>query len=73
VVVRKPDPQWGEVPVAVIARNDPSLDEEGVMQMCRQALAGYKRPKQVRFIAMSAFPRSASGKIIREDVEAMIR
>lgn len=73
VVVRRPDPQWGEVPVAVIARSDLSLDEDGVMQMCRQALAGYKRPKDVRFIAMSAFPRSASGKIIREEVEAMIR
>lgn len=72
IVVRRPDPQWGEVPVAVIARNDPSLDEQVVMQMCRDALAGYKRPKAVRFIAMEAFPRSASGKIIREEVEAMI-
>ncbi|MFC3215052.1 AMP-binding enzyme [Novosphingobium panipatense] len=72
IVVRKLDPQWGEIPVAVIARNDPSLDEDGVMRMCREALAGYKRPKAVRFIAMDAFPRSASGKIIREEVEAMI-
>jgi len=72
IVVRRPDPQWGEVPVAVIARNDPSLDEAVVLDMCRQALAGYKRPKHVRFIEMEAFPRSASGKIIREEVEAMI-
>ncbi|MEE4452773.1 AMP-binding protein [Novosphingobium resinovorum] len=72
IVVRRPDPQWGEVPVAVIARNDPSLDEDMVMRLCRNALAGYKRPRSVRFIAMDAFPRSASGKIIREAVEAMI-
>lgn len=72
IVVRKPDPQWGEVPVAVIARNDASLDEGAVLQLCRDALAGYKRPRHVRFIAMEAFPRSASGKIIREEVEAMI-
>ncbi|WP_200844782.1 MULTISPECIES: class I adenylate-forming enzyme family protein [unclassified Novosphingobium] len=72
IVVRRPDPQWGEVPVAVIARNDASLDEGAVLQLCRDALAGYKRPRHVRFIEMEAFPRSASGKIIREEVEAMI-
>lgn len=72
IVVRKPDQKWGEVPVAVIARNDPSLDEDNVMQMCREALASYKQPKQVRFIDMQDFPRNVSGKIIREQVETMI-
>ncbi len=72
IVVRRPDAHWGEVPVAVIARNDVSLDETVVMALCREALAGYKRPRDVRFIDMEAFPRSASGKIIREQVEAMV-
>lgn len=72
VVVRKPDAHWGEVPVAVIARNDGALDEDAVLAMCREALAGYKRPRQVCFVAMEDFPRSASGKIIREQVERMI-
>ena len=28
VVVRKPDDRWGEVPVAFIASNDPTLEAE---------------------------------------------
>jgi acyl-CoA synthetase (AMP-forming)/AMP-acid ligase II len=43
-----------------------------VLQLCRDALAEYKRPRDVRFVSMGSFPRSASGKIIREEVEAML-
>jgi acyl-CoA synthetase (AMP-forming)/AMP-acid ligase II len=72
IVVRKPDPHWGEVPVAVIARADPSLDEAAVIALCRAQLAGFKRPKAVRFLDAAEFPRNVSGKILREAVEAMI-
>jgi fatty-acyl-CoA synthase len=72
IVVRKPDPHWGEVPVAVIARADPALDAEAVIALCRAHLAGYKRPKDVRFIEPEDFPRNVSGKILREAVEAMV-
>jgi fatty-acyl-CoA synthase len=72
IVVRKPDPQWGEVPVAVIARADPDLDEAAVITLCRAHLAGYKRPKEVVFIALDDFPRNVSGKILREAVEVML-
>lgn len=72
IVVRKPDPQWGEVPVAVIARADPALDEAAVIALCRAHLAGYKRPKEVRFLDAAEFPRNVSGKILREAVEAML-
>ena len=72
VVVRRPDARWGEVPVAVIARNETSFDAATVDQLCRQSLASYKRPRDVLFVDMASLPRSASGKIIREDVEKMI-
>ena len=72
IVVRRPDPKWGEIPVAVIARADDGLDRPAVEAMCRAALAGYKRPRDVVFVALDAFPRSASGKIMREAVERMI-
>lgn len=72
VVVRRPDATWGEIPIAVIARNCETLDEAGVLDMCRANLAGYKRPRGVLFIDDSQFPRSASGKIMREAVEAMV-
>lgn len=73
IVVRRADPNWGEVPVAVIARSDASLDEEAVIALCRAGLAGYKRPKGVVFIPVQDFPRSTSGKIIREQVETMVQ
>ena len=72
VVVRRPDPRWGEIPVAVVARAGEDLDAEAVEQLCRNALASYKRPREVLFVDMASLPRSASGKIIREEVERMI-
>jgi len=70
VVVRRRDSHWGEVPVAIIARSDESLTEAEVEALCRRHLAGYKRPKAVRFIAFEDFPRSTTGKILRHEVEA---
>jgi fatty-acyl-CoA synthase len=72
-VVRTPDAKWGEVPVAFVARRDASLDEAALLALCRAQLAGYKQPKHVRFIALDAFPRSASGKIQRHELEALAR
>jgi acyl-CoA synthetase (AMP-forming)/AMP-acid ligase II len=72
VVVRKTDAHWGEVPVAFIARRDPSLDEAGILARCRESLAGFKQPKAVHFIALEDFPRSTSGKIQRHALEARL-
>ncbi|MGN6466074.1 MAG: class I adenylate-forming enzyme family protein [Rhizobiaceae bacterium] len=73
VVVRRADDRWGEVPVAFVARSDPSLDEAAIEALCRGALAGYKRPKEVRFIEFAAFPRSTTGKVQRHEMEARLR
>ena len=72
-VVRRPDEKWGEVPVAFIARHDERLTESAVVALCRAHLAGYKQPKEIRFIALESFPRSASGKIQRHELEKLIR
>lgn len=69
VVVRRRDARWGEVPVAFIARKDDRLTEAEVEALCRARLAGYKRPKAVRFVAFDAFPRSTTGKIQRHEME----
>jgi acyl-CoA synthetase (AMP-forming)/AMP-acid ligase II len=69
VVVRRADARWGEVPVAFVARRDPALDTEALMEACRTSLAGYKRPKEIRFIGIDEFPRSTTGKIQRHEVE----
>jgi fatty-acyl-CoA synthase len=72
VVVRKTDEKWGEVPVAVLSRVSENISEEEVEQLCRRELAGYKRPKVIHFIDFDKFPRSSTGKIIREDVEKLL-
>jgi fatty-acyl-CoA synthase len=72
-VVRAKDATWGEVPVAFVARRDDSLDAAALHARCRAELAGFKQPKQIRFIAFDAFPRSASGKVLRHELEARLR
>ncbi|MBV0911059.1 class I adenylate-forming enzyme family protein [Anianabacter salinae] len=71
IVVRRPDPKWGEVPVAVVVRAS-AMTEDDVMTLCRAELAGYKRPKGVLFVGMDDLPRSVSGKILREEVEKLV-
>ncbi len=73
VAVRKPDPRWGEVPVAFVARNDPALTVVDVEKLCQDHLAGYKRPREIHFIDFDDLPRSTSGKIQREELEARLR
>lgn len=68
-VVRRSDPKWGEVPIAFVARRDDSLRDTDLYARCRAELAGYKQPKGIHFIAMDDFPRSASGKIQRHELE----
>ena len=72
VVVRRADEKWGEVPVAVVARTDETLDAETLEARCRERLAGYKRPKEIRFVALADLPRSTTGKIQRHEVEAWL-
>ena len=72
-VVRRPDARWGEVPIAFVAARDDSPDGDALAAAlgarCREQLAGYKQPKAIHFIALEDFPRSASGKIQRHELE----
>jgi fatty-acyl-CoA synthase len=71
-VVRRRDARWGEVPVAFVARRDAALTEGELLALCRAELAGYKQPKAIVFIAFDEFPRSASGKVQRHELEKMM-
>lgn len=80
-VVRRADETWGEVPVAFVALRDATLAEPAgkasvkaeLEAHCRQYLARYKQPKSIEFIAFSEFPRSASGKVQRHELERKLR
>jgi fatty-acyl-CoA synthase len=70
VVVRQPDARWGEVPVAVVVPTRSTLDEAGLLRLCDERLARYKRPKRIVFTGQ--LPRNISGKVVRADVESWL-
>ncbi|WP_035721943.1 AMP-binding protein [Bradyrhizobium sp. ARR65] len=61
-VVGRPDPRWGEVPVAyVIRRSGSALDAERLTTHLQLQLARFKTPRQIIFT--NNLPRTALGKI----------
>jgi len=71
-VVRRADDKWGEVPIAFVACRDETIRKEDLYKRCRDALAGYKQPKDIIFINFDDLPRSASGKIQRHELEKQL-
>jgi acyl-CoA synthetase (AMP-forming)/AMP-acid ligase II len=57
-----PDPEWGEaVATAIIVRPDMTLTSDEVVRLCRDRLAGYKKPRHVWFVR--DMPRTPIGKV----------
>ncbi|WP_420404151.1 AMP-binding enzyme [Nisaea sp.] len=71
-LVKVADLRWGERPVAFVARHVGGPNADALMQLCREHMAKYKRPREIRFIASEDFPRSTSGKIQRHVLETWI-
>lgn len=64
VVVGIPDAKWGEAVMAfVVLRDGMTVQPAALREHCRDGIAGYKLPKDVRFI--DAVPTSAVGKPLR--------
>lgn len=60
-----PHPLWGErVTAAVVLRPGAAATEAELIAFCRDRIAHYKAPKQVRFL--DALPRTGSGKITKK-------
>lgn len=63
-VFGSPDAIWGEVVnAAVVLRDGARLTAEEVTDFCRPKLAGFKLPRQVRFLP--ELPKTGSGKILK--------
>jgi fatty-acyl-CoA synthase len=61
-VIGVPDPQWGEVGMAIVAlKPGQSLSEAQILKHCAANLARFKCPRLIRFV--DALPRNATGKI----------
>lgn len=60
-VVAKPDPKWQEVPCAFVElKNGASATPEELIEHCRQHLARFKLPKEVR---ITEIPKTSTGKL----------
>jgi len=60
-VVARPDPKWGETPVAYVElKPGAEVSAAELVTHCKSLLAGYKAPKEVRF---EAIPKTSTGKI----------
>ncbi len=62
-----PDPKWGQAPVAlVVFHAGRSVEEDELKEFCRDYLADYKVPKQIRPAA--ELPLTGAGKLNRNAV-----
>lgn len=76
VVMGISDADWGQRIVALVtARPGANVDETAVLEHCRQRMASYKKPKEVR--VLESFPLNSTGKIakqmLREQLESEAR
>jgi long-chain acyl-CoA synthetase len=69
-VVRKPREHLGEVPVLFVVVTREEVSTEALLSWCREQLPAFKVPAEVRFV--DEIPKTASGKIIRHRLEALL-
>ncbi len=60
-VLGRPDPKWGEIPIALVAPKDCGLAEKEIQDFCEEKLARYKIPKSVMFV--DNLPLTPTGKV----------
>jgi 3-oxocholest-4-en-26-oate---CoA ligase len=71
IVAGVPDPRWGHLVGAVVAlRPGVTVDETELAELVGTELAGYKKPRQFRFVA--AIERKATGKADRQWAAALL-
>ncbi|HEY6647351.1 MAG TPA: fatty-acid--CoA ligase FadD5 [Mycobacterium sp.] len=66
-VIGRPDPKWGEVPVAVAAVHT-DLDLGDLNEFLTERLARYKHPKALEIV--DALPRNPAGKVLKTELRA---
>lgn len=70
-VVGVPDDVRGEVPLAFVIRHEgAAVEDQEIRAFCRQRLAGYKVPRQIRF--EQELPRGPTGKILKRALRPLL-
>ena len=66
-VIGVPDRLWGESVLALVRTRDGStVTEEALVELCREHLAGYKKPRFFRFV--TDLPKNAYGKTLKREL-----
>lgn len=66
-VCGRPDPQWGQVPVAFVRlRERSTTNADDLLAYARARLARFKMPRAIYFI--DQLPRNAAGKLLRREL-----
>jgi fatty-acyl-CoA synthase len=70
-VVARPDPKWGEAPVAFV-ETKPGCDvtADDLVAHCKAHLAGYKVPRDIRF---ESIPKTSTGKIQKFELRQRVK
>lgn len=66
------DDEWGQRVAAAVVIDGPvnGLTDQTLVEFCRERLAGYKLPKDIRFL--KSLPQTSSGKIHRDKVKEFL-
>ena len=64
-VVGVDDEKWGQALVAFVVKRG-SVDEKALRKHVKDNLAGYKVPREIRFV--DELPRNAAGKVLKKDL-----
>jgi long-chain acyl-CoA synthetase len=68
-VIGRPDPRLGEEVVAfVVLKPGAEADPDDIIAYCRERLAAYKYPREVRIVA--DLPKGPTGKILKRELKA---
>jgi fatty-acyl-CoA synthase len=70
-VVARPDPKWGEAPLAFVeTKPGASVTAAELVAHCKALLASFKTPREIRF---EAIPRTSTGKVQKFELRERAR
>lgn len=65
------DPIRGELPLAFVEMREGAVfDALALQKHCRESLAGYKVPTEIR--VLESLPKNATGKVVRRDLKQLV-